>query len=66
MPDIVEYCISNASPEDRQSLPESAEARPCMQECGRCHEGPFLAIEGELVTGDGYMELLAAAEADRR
>lgn len=64
MPETIEYCISNASPDERDGLPAFAAARPCMQECGRCYEGPFLAIDGELVAGDNYGTILDACGGD--
>lgn len=59
MPELIEYCVSNVPSTVRERLPETAEARPCMQECGLCYEGPFFAVDGDLIVGESYERLLA-------
>lgn len=56
MPDSIEYCLNNADCVDH---PDS-HGRLCLQQCGLCHESPFLLVDGEPVVGENHEAILAA------
>lgn len=58
---FVECCLSNVSSEARVALDESNhEVREafCLDRCGRCHERPFLVVDGALRDGQAFEGLL--------
>ncbi|RBI60474.1 hypothetical protein DMJ13_19445 [halophilic archaeon] len=57
----MEYCVDNLPNDLRAALPAECVGWPCLQRCGLCYDEPFLAVDGELVTGDDHEELLADA-----
>jgi uncharacterized protein YuzB (UPF0349 family) len=59
MPALIEYCVGNVPPEVRALLPPEAEASPCLMRCGLCHEGAFLAVDGDLRQGPSHAAILA-------
>lgn len=61
MADRIEYCVDNVPPELRAALPDECVEWPCLQRCGLCYDGAFLAVDGDLVIGESHAELLAEA-----
>jgi len=39
--------------------------QPCLQRCGRCYEGPFLVVDGELREGESYQDMLEGASPEK-
>jgi uncharacterized protein YuzB (UPF0349 family) len=67
---LIEYCVSNVTATERRRLEDAdvdANARMCLEQCGRCYSGPFLVVNGERRQGQSHRDLLAtlAPDADR-
>lgn len=57
------YCLNNVDSDDKARLDRccpDAEARLCLQRCGRCAETPFVVADGELRSAENYADLIAA------
>lgn len=62
MVDTVEYCIGNVQATARDRLRDldcHTVAKPCLQRCGRCFEGPILVVDGEARSADSHAGLLS-------
>lgn len=58
---VINYCLRNVSPETRALLRHShfkVIEDFCLHRCGNCYDGPFLVVEGHLVTGDSHQMIL--------
>jgi uncharacterized protein YuzB (UPF0349 family) len=64
---LIEYCLNNVDAGARRALAGcglEVRERPCMQRCGKCYEGPFLVIDGELKEGGTHHGILRRVLAD--
>lgn len=64
----VECCTNNLSMDEWADLRESeigVDQQYCLQRCGVCHDGPFMIVDGEMVRGESYDELLNASQTSK-
>lgn len=64
MSPVVECCMNNLTPSGQKVLDESncdVRFSFCLDRCGRCHEEPFLVIDGEPISGASYDEVVATS-----
>jgi len=61
---VLEYCLANVDAGVRDRLRSRADAseRGCLERCGRCHDGPFLVVDGGVRDGPTHEAILAAVE----
>ncbi len=59
----VRFCINNPrNLAERQDLiARGIPSKDCLGNCSACFEGRFLEIQGELVPGESYQEILDSA-----
>ncbi len=59
----VRFCINNPrNLAERQDLiARGIPSKDCLGNCSACFEGRFLEIQGEIVPGESYQEILGLA-----
>ncbi|RIK34885.1 MAG: hypothetical protein DCC55_32030 [Chloroflexi bacterium] len=58
---VINYCLNNVTADVRRQLDAldlTAVEDYCLQRCGDCFAGPFLVVDGRLVTGDSHAQIL--------
>jgi uncharacterized protein YuzB (UPF0349 family) len=63
---VVNYCLNNVTAEVRRQLPALdlvAVEDYCLQRCGDCFAGPFLVVDGKLITGASHAQILCKVGA---
>jgi uncharacterized protein YuzB (UPF0349 family) len=66
---LIEFCLNNVDADTRRILLSHApmvKEQPCLQRCGRCYEGPFLVVDGELREGESHQDMLEGASPEKR
>ena len=60
----IRFCINNPRTlAERQELhARGIPSRDCLGNCTACFEGRFLEIEGEIIPGDSYAEILSTTK----
>lgn len=62
----INYCLQNIDPATRALLRtcgHSVIEDVCLQRCGRCYDGPYLVVNGAVVTGESHQEILEKIDA---
>jgi len=66
---VINYCLSNVDMVTRHVLQQSGFdviEDLCLQRCGQCQEGPYLVVDGEVVTGTSHGEILDGIHPQER
>lgn len=60
----IEYCLGNVDPDARRRLRSRSDAREatCLDHCGRCHAGPFIVVDDDVVEGPTHEAILHATD----
>lgn len=57
----IECCTNNLTMDSWETLRKSEiefDQQYCLQRCGVCHDGPFVVIDGEMISGASYDEII--------
>ncbi|WP_135820451.1 DUF1450 domain-containing protein [Halostella litorea] len=57
---MIEYCLTNVdgAARDRLAARDDTREAACLDRCGRCYAGPFLVVDGRVVTGESHAAVL--------
>lgn len=58
---VVNYCLNNVTADVRRQLNALAQVVVedyCLQRCGDCFAGPFLVVDGKLMTGASHAQMI--------